>query len=107
MVPVLPSPEVPAAPAVGTLLFSCVLCERCSFHALSRGGGAGFSWLPQPGCEPVCFSVVTPWNPQKTLEFLRLAQTAVTDHENLHVCAGEGLIVFFIWLWIITVVPDT
>lgn len=64
---VLPRPEVPVAPAVGTLLFSCVLCERCSSHALSAGGGAGFLWPPQPDCEPVCFSVATHRNPLKTL----------------------------------------
>lgn len=101
MVALLPSPEVPAVPAVGTLLLSCVLCEvQLSYTVKWRREGAGFSWPPQPGCEPVSFPVASHWNPLRTVGVLRLGVLKVgtnsSDSENLHGCAGEGLRVFSI-----------
>lgn len=55
------------------MFFSCVLCPGAVLqpnmsHAFLTGEGAEFSWSPpQPGWEPVCYSVPSHWDPLKPL----------------------------------------
>jgi len=92
MVPALPSTEVTTMNGSNVLPSCCrhlaflVCCVRgavlqpIASHAFLAGRGAGFNWSLQPGYEPVRFSVLPHWDPLKTgLQFLRLAQAAVTE----------------------------